>query len=80
MCIRPTFSSPPKHGACIVAKTVLNPELFAAWRVELKVWPKPHICATGPHLRRDRPTSVPGLSPKSRAKLVHASDNMLSDS
>jgi hypothetical protein len=45
VCIRPTFSSPPKHGACIVAKTVLNPELFAAWRVELKVWPKPHICA-----------------------------------
>jgi len=35
-CVRPTFSSPPIHGARIVARTIHNPELFAAWRVELK--------------------------------------------
>jgi hypothetical protein len=37
VCIRPTFSSPPVHGARIVAKTVHSPALFAAWRIELKV-------------------------------------------
>lgn len=34
--IRAMYSSPPKHGAAIVAAILSDPALFAEWRVELK--------------------------------------------
>ena len=34
--VRAMYSSPPKHGAAIVATILNDPALFAAWRVELK--------------------------------------------
>lgn len=36
MCVRPMYSSPPVHGALIVAKILSNPEYFNEWVVELK--------------------------------------------
>jgi len=36
LVIRPMYSSPPRHGAAIVAAVLSDPQLYAEWKVELK--------------------------------------------